>query len=108
MKGSLPIRSILMNLGLVSMFGMPYSVLMPIFAVEVLHGGPNTLGLLMSAVGVGALVGTVSLTMRRSIVGLGRRIAIATAMCGRGADRFRPVAYSVALDADFAGAWGSA
>jgi len=81
-RGSLPIRSILMNLGLVSMFGMPQSVLMPIFAAEVLHGGPNTLGLLMSAVGVGALAGTVSLTMRRSIVGLGRRIVTATALCG--------------------------
>ncbi len=81
-RGSLPIRSILTNLGLVSMFGMPYSVLMPIFAVDVLHGGPNTLGFLMSAVGVGALIGTVSLTMRKTIVGLGRRIATATAVCG--------------------------
>jgi predicted MFS family arabinose efflux permease len=81
-RGSLPIRSILLNLGLVSMFGFPYSVLMPIFAAEVLHGGPNTLGFLMSAVGVGALAGTVSLTLRKSIVGLGRRIVIATAICG--------------------------
>jgi MFS family permease len=81
-RGSLPIRSILMNLGLVSTFGMPYFVVMPIFAAEVLHGGPNTLGFLMSAVGVGALVGTVSLTMRKSIVGLGRRIVIATVLCG--------------------------
>jgi MFS family permease len=81
-RGSLPIRSILLNLGLVSMFGFPYSVLMPIFAVDVLHGGPNTLGFLMSAVGVGALAGTVSLTLRKTIVGLGRRIAIATALCG--------------------------
>jgi MFS family permease len=81
-RGSLPIRSILANLGLVSMFGFPYSVLMPIFAAEVLHGGPNTLGFLMAAVGVGALVGTASLTMRRSIVGLGRRIVIATALAG--------------------------
>jgi MFS family permease len=81
-RGSLPIRSILLNLGLVSMFGMPYSVLMPIFAAEILHGGPNTLGFLMSAVGVGALVGTVSLTLRKSVVGLGRRIVIATAICG--------------------------
>jgi MFS family permease len=81
-RGSLPIRSILTNLGLVSMFGMPYSVLMPIFAVQVLHGGPNTLGFLMSAVGVGALVGTVSLTMRKTVVGLGRRIMVATAICG--------------------------
>ena len=81
-RGSLPIRSILMNLGLVSMFGFPYSVLMPIFAAEVLHGGPNTLGFLMAAVGVGALAGTASLTMRKSIVGLGRRIVIATALAG--------------------------
>jgi len=81
-RGSLPIRSILMNLGLVSMFGFPYSVLMPIFAAEVLHGGPNTLGFLMAAVGVGALVGTVSLTMRKSIVGLLRRIVIASALAG--------------------------
>lgn len=81
-RGSLPIRSILTNLGIVSMFGMPYSILMPIFAVDVLHGGPNTLGFLMSAVGVGALVGTVSLTMRKTIVGLGRRIVVATALCG--------------------------
>ncbi len=83
-RESLPIRSILMNLGIVSMFGMSYSVLMPIFAAEVLHGGPNTLGFLMSAVGVGALTGTVSLTLRRSIVGLGRRIVVATALCGAG------------------------
>jgi len=83
-RESLPIRSILMNLGIVSMFGMSYSVLMPIFAAEVLHGGPNTLGFLMSAVGVGALTGTVSLTLRRSIIGLGRRIVIATALCGAG------------------------
>jgi MFS family permease len=81
-RGSLPIRSILINLGLVSMFGMPYSVLMPIFAVKVLHGGPNTLGFLMSSVGVGALVGTATLTMRRTVVGLAGRIALTTALCG--------------------------
>src|SRR5438874_3365445 len=83
-RGSLPIRSILLNLAMVSMFGMTYSVLMPIFAAEILHGGPNTLGFLMSSVGVGALVGTASLTLRKSIIGLGRRIVIATAMCGAG------------------------
>jgi MFS family permease len=81
-RGSLPIRSILTNLSLVSTFGFPYSVLMPLFAAEVLHGGPNTLGFLMSSVGVGALVGTASLTMRKSIVGLGRRIVVATALTG--------------------------
>jgi MFS family permease len=81
-RGSLPIRSILLNLGVVSMFGFTYSVLMPIFAAKVLHRVPNTLGFLMSSVGVGALVGTVLLTMRKSIVGLGRRIVVATAITG--------------------------
>ena len=56
--GSVPIRAILVNLGLVSLFGMPYSVLLPIFAAEILHGGPHTLGFLTAASGVGALVGT--------------------------------------------------
>jgi len=80
--GSLPIRSILLNLGLVSLVGMPYTVLMPIFASEVLHGGPHTLGFLMASSGTGALFGTVMLAMRKSVVGLGRRISIATAMLG--------------------------
>ena len=81
-RGSLPIRALLTNLGLVSMFGMQHSTLMPIVAGDVLHGGPNTLGFLMSAVGVGALVGTVSLTMRKTVVGLGKRIVVATALAG--------------------------
>jgi MFS family permease len=81
-KGSLPIKAILTNLGIVSMFGMQHSTLMPIIAGDVLHGGPNTLGVLMSAVGVGALVGTVSLTMRKTVVGLGKRIMLATALAG--------------------------
>ncbi|HWE53002.1 MAG TPA: MFS transporter [Bryobacteraceae bacterium] len=80
--GSLPIRSILLNLGLVSLVGMPYTVLMPIFASQVLHGGPHTLGFLMASSGTGALIGTVLLAMRRSVVGLGRRIAVATALLG--------------------------
>ncbi len=79
---SVPIRSILMNLGLVSLVGMPYTVLMPIFASRILHGGPHTLGFLMASSGTGALIGTVMLAMRKSVVGLGRRIAIATALLG--------------------------
>jgi len=81
-RESVPIRSILTNLGLVSMFGFPYSTLMPLFAAEVLHGGPNTLGFLMSAVGVGALVGTASLTVRKNVDGLAPRIGVATAIAG--------------------------
>lgn len=80
--GSVPIRSLLLNLGLVSLFAMPYSVLLPIFAKDVLHGNANTLGFLSAASGVGALVGTVTLAMRGSVVGLLGVISVATAICG--------------------------
>ena len=74
-----PIRSILLLLGLVSLVGMPYTVLMPIFAGSVLHGGAHTLGFLMGASGVGALAGALVLATRRSVLGLGR-VVTATAM----------------------------
>jgi len=79
---SVPIRSILLLLGLVSLVGMPYRVLLPILAAKVLHGGANTFGFLMAATGVGALVGAITLAMRRTVLGLGRNIAIATALFG--------------------------
>lgn len=81
---SLPIRSILLLLGLISLAGMPYTVLMPVIASKVLHGGPNTLGLLMSATGVGALVGALTLAMRRSVLGLGMRIVVCSGLFGLG------------------------
>ena len=56
-----PIRNVLLLLALVSLVGVPYTVLMPVFANDVLHGGPSTLGLLMAASGVGALVGAMFL-----------------------------------------------
>src|ERR1051325_9520393 len=74
-----PIRDILLLIGLVSLVGMPYTVLMPVFADDVLHGGPNTLGLLMAASGVGALVGAMFLAARRSVVGLGIYIPLMAA-----------------------------
>ena len=79
---SIPIRSILMLLGLVSFVGMPYTVLMPIFASSVLHGGAHTLGFLMAASGVGALASAISLTARRSVLGLGKMIPISAAIFG--------------------------
>jgi predicted MFS family arabinose efflux permease len=79
-----PIRGILLMLALVSIMGMPYSVLMPVFAKDVLHGGPHTLGFLMGSVGTGALVGALYLASRKSVVGLGRVIAIAAAIFGSG------------------------
>jgi MFS family permease len=70
-----PIRAVLVLVALASLVGMPYAVLMPIFAAEVLHGGPHTLGILMTAPGIGALMGTVFLASRKSIYGAGPRVA---------------------------------
>jgi MFS family permease len=79
---SVPIRSILLLLALVSLVGMPYTVLMPIFASDILHGGAHTLGFLMAASGVGAFASGVSLALRKSIVGLGRMIFLSAAIFG--------------------------
>jgi MFS family permease len=72
-----PIRALLLLLGLVSLMGMPYAVLMPIFADRILHGGPRGLGLLMGASGLGALTGALALATRQGIRGLGRWVALA-------------------------------
>jgi MFS family permease len=78
------IRTILTQLALVSLIGVPYTVLMPIIAGTVLRGGPHTLGFLMGASGIGALASAISLALRRTVVGLGRMIAIASAVFGVG------------------------
>ena len=77
-----PIRQLLGLLGFVSLMGMPYSVLMPIFADRVVDGGPRALGLLMGASGAGALTGALMLAARRSMKGLSRWIALACALFG--------------------------
>jgi len=74
-----PIRAILLLLGLVSLVAMPYTVLMPIFADKILHGGARGLGILMGATGVGALLGALTLATRTGVYGLGRWI---TFSCG--------------------------
>jgi MFS family permease len=75
---SVPIRSALLLLSIVSVAGMPYTVLMPAFTAKQLHGGANTLGWLMAAGGVGALAGGLYLASRESVVGLGRVILVGT------------------------------
>jgi MFS family permease len=80
--GSPALRTPLLLLAIVSGVGVPYSVLMPAMATTVLHGGPNLYGVLMTASGVGALAGGLYLAWRRSILGLGRIIAIATIVFG--------------------------
>jgi MFS family permease len=79
-----PIRTILLLFAVVSLMGMPFVVLMPIFAARVLHGGPHTLGFLMGAMGVGALISALSLAARKSVLGLVRMIPLAAAVFGLG------------------------
>ncbi len=82
--GFAPIRAVLLLVALVSLLGMPYAVLMPIFAAEILHGGAHTLGLLMTAPGIGALGGTIYLASRKTILGAGIRIAAGAMIFGAG------------------------
>ncbi|HEY1809142.1 MAG TPA: MFS transporter [Acidobacteriaceae bacterium] len=79
-----PVRTILLLFGLVSLMGMPYMVLMPIFAAKVLHGGAHTLGFLMGAAGAGALISAFSLVLRRSVRGLTRMIPVSAVVFGAG------------------------
>ncbi len=80
----IPVRTILILFALLSLMGMPYMVLMPIFAASVLHGGPHTLGFLMGAAGAGALVSAFSLVLRRSVRGLTKMIPAAAIVFGAG------------------------
>jgi MFS family permease len=83
-SGFTPVRTILLLFALISLMGMPYMVLMPVFAGRVLHGGPHTLGFLMGAAGAGALVSAFSLVLRRSVRGLTKMIPIAAVVFGGG------------------------
>lgn len=75
--GSPPIRALLLMLGFISVLGAPYTVLLPLVAREVLHGGAATLGALTASAGLGALLGALYLASRSSVLGLGRLIAYA-------------------------------
>ena len=79
-----PIRNTILLLALVSLMGMPYMVLMPVFARDILHGGPHTLGFLMAASGLGALMGALYLASRKSGHGLEKAVPIAAVTFGVG------------------------
>jgi MFS family permease len=83
-RNTAPIRALLMLVALVALVGMPYSVLMPVFAVKILHGTARTYGMLMGATGIGALLGALTLASRRGVSGLGRLVAIACGGFGTG------------------------
>jgi MFS family permease len=77
-----PIRALLLLTGVNSIVALPYSVLMPIFAARVLHGNARTLGVLMGATGIGALLGALALASRTKLQGLAKLVAISCASFG--------------------------
>lgn len=79
-----PIRAILLLIALVSFMGMPYTILIPIFATKILQGSADTLGFLMAGSGLGSLAGAIYLSSRQTVLGLGRLIAVAPALFGAG------------------------
>ena len=83
-SASIPIRRIISLLALVSLVGVPYTVLIPLYAGKILNGGPHTLGLMMTATGTGALAGAIWLATRKSVLGLGRVIPLSAALFGLG------------------------
>ena len=82
--GFLPIRTILLLFAVISLMGMPFVVLMPIFAARVLHGGPHTLGFLTGSMGLGALISALSLAARKHVRGLVRIIPVSAGVFGLG------------------------
>jgi MFS family permease len=78
----LPMRAVLLLMALISLVGFPYTVLMPIYASDILHGGAHTLGILMAAVGIGALMSAGWLAVRKSVLGLGRIIPLTAGLFG--------------------------
>jgi MFS family permease len=77
-----PIRTILVLFALISLLGYPFSVLLPVFAGQVLHGSATTLGWLTGATGIGALISALSLAVRKSVIGLTRMVQVAAAVLG--------------------------
>jgi MFS family permease len=82
--GFMPIRYVILLLALVSFMGMPYTVLMPVFAKNILHGGAHTFGFLMGASGIGALCGSIYMASRKSVLGISKIVALAAAVFGFG------------------------
>jgi len=82
--GFVTIKYVILLLALVSFMGMPYAVLMPVFAKEIFHGGPHTFGFLIGASGLGALMGALYLASRKNIAGFDKIIPLAAGIFGAG------------------------
>jgi MFS family permease len=81
---NLTIRALILLLGLISLVGMPYTILMPIFADKILHGSSHTFGFLMAATGIGALVGSLYMASRKTVAGLEKLIPVSALIFGSG------------------------
>jgi MFS family permease len=79
---TIPIRMLLIQLALLSLVALPFIVLLPAYAKEILHGSADTLGYLMSSLGAGALTGSIYMASRKSVIGLGRIISLYTSLLG--------------------------
>jgi len=93
--GFAPIRYIILLLALVSLMGMPYTVLIPVFAKSILHGGSHTFGFLMGASGIGALIGAYYMASRKTVIGLVNLIPWFAAVFGLGLITFSLSRYFV-------------
>lgn len=82
--GFRPLRALILLMALISLFAMPFTVLMPAFAKDVFHGNASTLGILTTASGVGSLIGAIFLASRKGVLGLGKWISISCALFGVG------------------------
>jgi MFS family permease len=82
--GCVPVRAILLLVSAANLLGIPYQMLLPVFATDVLHGEAHTLGGLTAASGVGAILGALSMASRESVLGLGRVLVLSTGLFGLG------------------------
>jgi MFS family permease len=89
-RHTVPIRTLLILVGLISLVAMPFSVLMPIFADKILNGGASAYGNLMGAVGLGAMFGALAIAMRKELKGLGNVVAASAVGLGLALILFGP------------------
>ncbi len=81
---SIPIKTLIILLAILSLVGLPYIILLPAYAKEILHGGSDTLGYLMSSMGAGALFAALYMASRKSVIGLGKIISTNIILLGLG------------------------
>jgi MFS family permease len=84
----LTIRALILLLAVIGLVGMPYTILMPIFADKILHGSAHTFGFLMAATGIGALIGSLYMASRKNAAGLEKLIPLSALIFGFGVIAF--------------------